>query len=439
MSTSGAMAASQSGRGASPFGRASVFFIVLVGFAVFMALLYFLSGGDDGQRDNNGAAHAASTGLNGYAGLVRLLGKEGYDVSTSRSPSGLETYDLLVLTPPSFMDPEDIEEILWDREYLGPTLVILPKWWARLPPRNLPDETASKFKRGWVQLGDPFEVGWTDQLPSPFSFEHKVEKLQQDVEPEWQGFGLSGKLPTNAIAFAEKEASIDPLITAANDRVLAMRVNAEGSDGEYYDREGVVFVLEADLMNNYGLADKGRADAALALIEQAGYGPGTSVTFDLTLNGFGGTMNLLTLAFRPPFLAATLCLLLAIFIVAWRAFLRFGPAAASGPDIAFGKKRLVGNGAALIVRAGRLQLLAQPYAALSANRVARALGLAKPDAEAIDAAMRSRFPEEEPFTHRTAKLRNATSATDIVRAAKSLSALVSTIEETKNSRGQSTK
>lgn len=437
MSMSDALDTAQSGRGPSPFGRASVLFIVLVGFAVFMALLYFLSGGDDGNRGNNGAAHAAATGLNGYAGLVRLLEQDGYDVSTSRTPSGLETTDLLILTPPSYLDPEDIEEILRDREYAGPTLVIMPKWQARIPSRNLPDETADKFKRGWVELGNAFEADWAEELPSPFVFEHKVEELQEDVEPEWEGFGLSGKLPTSSISFTDPDELHEPLISGPGDRVLAMSVlGTEGSD-YYDDAQWTVIVLEADLMNNYGLADKDRAAAALALVQEAGYGPGSSVTFDLTLNGFGGTMNLLTLAFRPPFLAATLCLILAIVIVGWRAFLRFGPAAATGPDIAFGKKRLVGNGAGLIVRAGRFRLLAQPYANLSAARTARALGLSKPDPQAIDEAMRSRLPNEEPFTRRTAALANAKGAGEIVRAAKSLSGLVDEIEKTKNNTGKS--
>ncbi|MEL7198328.1 MAG: DUF4350 domain-containing protein [Pseudomonadota bacterium] len=437
MSETSAMASARSGRGKSPFSKATLLFVILVGFAAFLALLYFLSGGDDGQRDNNGAAHAASTGLNGYAGLVRLLDSEGYDVSTSRSPSGLETSDLLVLTPPSFMDPDDLADILSNREFLGPTLVVLPKWWANLPPRNLPDETADKFKRGWVQLGDGFPVSWSEELPAPFAFEHETEDLEKDEEPSWEGFGLSGELPTRTIAYVEANEAFDPLVTDAAGHVLAMNVlGEEGSD--YYDNaQWTVFVLEPDLMNNYGLADENRAAAALALVQEAGYGPGTGVTFDLTLNGFGGTVNLLTLAFRPPFLAATLCLLLAIVIVGWRAFLRFGPAAASGPDIAFGKSRLVGNGASLIVRAGRLRLLAEPYATLSAARVAKAMGLAKSDPEAIDAAMQSRLPHEEPFTHRTAKLRNANSASEIVRAAKSLSGLVTTIEDTKNNTGKS--
>lgn len=40
-----------------------------------------------------------------------------------------------------------------------------------------------------------------------------------------------------------------------------------------------------------------------------------TITFDLTLNGLGESKNLLTLAFEPPFLAATLCLLFAALVI----------------------------------------------------------------------------------------------------------------------------
>jgi hypothetical protein len=131
-------------------------------------------------------------------------------------------------------------------------------------------------------------------------------------------------------------------------------------------------------------------------------------------------MNLLTLAFQPPFLAATLCLILAMVIVGWRAFLRFGPAAADGQDIQFGKQRLVMNAAGLIVRARRMRLLADPYVALSERRLGHALGLARTQPEAIDAAIAVRLPEEEPYSHRAARLRGAGTPMEILRAAQAL-------------------
>lgn len=407
-------------RGASPFNRFTVFAVVLVGFIAFVAMLYFLGAGDTGDRQNRGEAHASATGLNGYAGLVRLLQNEGYDVTLSRSPSGLETNDLLILTPSLYSDPEEIGQILENRQYLGPTLVILPKWMARPPAQNLPADVADKFKDGWVQLGDPWEIDWTKQLPEPFAFDRKLEKLSEDEVPGWNGLKLSGELPTRNIAYAEASKLHDPIIADAAGHTLAFTVLGEEDSTYYNEAHWTVFVVEPDLMNNYGLADPQRAKAALALIKEAGFADQSAITFDQTLNGFGGAENLLTLAFRPPFLAATLCLILAMLIIGWRAFLRFGPAAVSGPEIAFGKKRLVSNGAGLIVRAKRLRLLAEPYADLSARRLAAKLGLHRHEVEDIDAALAARLPDEEPFSSRAQRLRAAHTPHEILRAAQAL-------------------
>ncbi|MFL0355610.1 DUF4350 domain-containing protein [Erythrobacter sp. GH1-10] len=411
------------GRSASPFSRFTVLAVVVVGFLAFIAMLYFLAAGDTGERRSNGAAHASATGINGYAGLARMLESQGFDVTLSRTPGGLETNDLLILTPGIYADAEELGQILQNRAYLGPTLVILPKWYASRPPRDLPAEAASEFEEGWVQLTGSTHLPWTDELPAPFGFEHKIENLEEDKSLAWEGLELSGDLPTATIAYAEEDELHDPLVTDAAGHALAINVLGEEGTDFYENAHWVIFVVEPDLVNNYGLADPERAKAALALVREAGYGDEYGITFDLTLNGFGGAENLLTLAFRPPFLAATLCLILAMLIIGWRAFLRFGPAAASGPEIAFGKKRLVSNGAGLIVRAKRLRLLAEPYATLTERRLAQRLGLARHDPETIDAALAARLPEEEPFSSRAERLRNAHTPHDILRAAQALNEL----------------
>jgi hypothetical protein len=114
--------------------------------------------------------------------------------------------------------------------------------------------------------------------------------------------------------------------------------------------------------------------------------------------------------------------------VFWRAMLRFGPAAASAPAAAFGKRQLVTNGAGLIVRAKRWGLLARPYAALSERRLARALGLARSDPAAVDLALARRLPGEEPFTARAARLEAARNPADILSAARALDTLARKLE-----------
>ncbi|PKP93270.1 MAG: hypothetical protein CVT75_06380 [Alphaproteobacteria bacterium HGW-Alphaproteobacteria-14] len=405
------------------FSRAGALALVAVGFAVFLALIYLIAAGEEfGGNRNNGEAHAAANGLNGYAGLVRLLEADGYDVNLSRSPAGLETDGLLVLTPPAFVDAGELAELLQRREEIGPTLVILPKWSAAQPPPTLPAKARAKFKPGWVMLTGADAVDWTSELPAPYAFKHVKETLKKDEAPGWDGFGVAGEMPTRTILYAEDDPQHETLIADAAGHALAFGVMGEPGTDYYDNAHWTVFVTDADLMNNYGLADRTRATAAIALVNYVTYDRDISgVTFDMTLNGFGASENLLTLAFRPPFLAATLCLLMALLIVGWRAFLRFGPAAsASGPAIAFGKQRLIANGANLILRARRLPLLAAPYATLSARRLAERLGVARRDAAAIDAALARRLPEEEPFSRRAARLEAATRPADILGAAQAL-------------------
>lgn len=410
-------------RRASPFSRATILGVILAGFIAFVAMLYFIGAGDTGDRGRTGAAHAASNGLNGFAGLVRLLENEDMEVTLSRTRADLDTTDLLILTPPEFSDPEEFGQILENRQYLGPTLVILPKWQATRPPTNIPDEVAEKFKDGWVQLGSAFPAEWTKDLPEPFGFELEIEQLGEDEAPYWSGLGIEGELPTKTIVYARENPLQSALITDAAGHILALNILGEEDSSYYNDAHWTIFVVDPDLMNNYGLADPQRAAAALALVREAGYNDFTPVTIDLTLHGFGGSTNLLTLAFQPPFLAATICLILAMLIIGWRAFLRFGASAAVGPEMAFGKKRLVTNGAGLIVRARRLGLLAEPYIALSGRKLARTLGLARFEPEAIDHALAVRLPEEEPYSLRAERLRKAHSPTEILRAAQALDEL----------------
>ena len=419
----------------SAFSRGGLLGLVVGGFALFLALLYLMGAGEDfGGERGTGQAHAASNGLNGYAGLVQLVEAQGYDVERSRSPEGLNTIGLLVLTPSAFADADAIDEILQDRTFVGPTLVIMPKWRAAPPPPQLPAEAREKFRRGWVMLGPAIASGWSDDLPTSYRFKHGVfprpafsatepaESTETKAPGRWLGMGLSGTLPVRPMLFAEPVASHDVLIADDAGRTLAFAV----TPGEGIDEDNpaypVIFLAEPDLTNNFGLADPARASAAVALVDRlADDGDIYEVTFDLTLNGFGASENLLTLAFRPPFLAATLSLLVALLIVGWRAFQRFGPAAVSaGPDIAFGKRQLIANGAGLIVRARRFRLLGAPYVALSARRLAERLGLSRPDPEAIDAALARRLPAEEPFTRRAARMNAAEKPADLVAAAQSL-------------------
>ena len=166
-------------------------------------------------------------------------------------------------------------------------------------------------------------------------------------------------------------------------------------------------------------------DITRAKLDAAGEGQNLPIVFDLTTNGLGQSRNLLTLAFEPPFLAATLCLLVALLLVGWRAFRRFGPPLAEEQALSFGKAQLVENGGGLIQRTGRMHLLTRPYAALVESRLARKLGVRSGSRSVLDAALVRRGLD--PVSPRLETLESARNTRDILRAARALHSLERTI------------
>ncbi len=425
----------------TPFKPRVVLMICLVGLLAFIALLYFIGAGDTGERGNDGEAHAASPGLNGLAGLARLLELEGHAVEFSRSRSGFETSDLLVLTPPLNMDTDELTEILDSRTDRGPTIVILPKWFAMGFPENMDPEVADQVQDGWVRLLGVSSPDWVADLPAPYRLTINSEAADyvtdetsegntdinleltgaiQGPGRDWTGYGITGQLPDKRYLWADQSDAADAMVTDDAGRALVLEILGEEDTDFYNEAHYVTFVIEPDLLNNFGMADEANATLAREIFLATGYNERMPVVFDLTLNGMGGTANLLTLAFRPPFLAATLCLIMALLIVGWRAFLRFGPPVAERPAIAFGKQTLIANGAGLVIRAKRIGLLANPYVALSARRLQRTLGLTNHNAEALDRAIAMRLPDETPFSERAATLQAAKRPMDILQGARAL-------------------
>ena len=263
----------------------------------------------------------------------------------------------------------------------------------------------------------------------------------------WAARGLSGVLPRPDTVETGAGDKLVPLVTTADDRILAAYYQDEGyypglaelappgaieRSGEEDGLYPVIMVFEPDLFDNYGMGRRENAALAAMLIDAAlGESP-RRVTFDLTFNGLGRTANLLTLAFTPPYLAATLCLLLAALAAGWRAFLRFGPARAQGRAIAFGKRALVSASAGLIRRTRRLHLVTRPYADRARERIAAALGLPRqpsPEAteQAIDKVLARRPTPSEPFSEFAERLRAAHRPAAILHAAQALHALERTI------------
>lgn len=401
-------------RTANPFRPGTVALVLLVGAGAFLLLLYALGQGwTGGSGDQNGGAHGASNAITGFAGLVDVLEATGNEVELSRNAAAFEEYGLLVLTPPHNADAQELAQVLEDRRYIGPTMLILPKWMAG----PVPAVPGVEAQEGWVMLGGASSPGWFADLDW-----QSEPRLATGATRGWRGLGLGGELP--------KPGNAQALIGSSGAMFEALAIDSEGDmlAGRYYaDDEAwpVVVVFEPDLLNNYGFADEMRARYAIELMTLARNGVETTpITFDLTFAGLGASENLLTLAFAPPFLAATLCLLMVALVIAWRGFARFGPPLAEMAEMAQGKRQLALNGAALIGRLRRWHLLADPYIALVSSRLADRLGVREHEADArevaIDRALARAGHEGPGFAMRANELRAAARPAEILRAARAL-------------------
>jgi hypothetical protein len=424
---------------ASPFSPRTVIALLVVGAAALIALLYAIGAGWDGRGDRNGGAHAGANGLNGFAGLARLLEAQGHPVSLSRSEAQLEDEALLVLTPQSNADGKRVSEIVETRRRSGPTLVILPKWLA-IEAATL---RAIEAPRGWVVLSGAIVPEWLESIEGLEDADARIVERKR-----WQGIDLSGTLPDPKRVLAIDASRVLPLVTDEGGDVLAGYIADRGTypvlaeaarmpdrDPEAPDTDEslwpVVIVAEPDLLNNFGMADRTRAELAHAIVDAALDGHDLPIVFDLTLAGLGRSENLLTLAFAPPFLAATLSLLLAALVIAWRGLLRFGPPVAEAPALAQGKRQLARNAAALVERTRRLHLLGPPYAALITARLADALGVRASDPMAREAAVAQGLALRglaEEFVAQTEALRHARHSAELLRAAGALRTIERTLE-----------
>lgn len=421
---------------ASPFGARGALALVGIGALAFVALLYALGAGLTGGGGNDGGGHALSRSLTGYAALADMAKRTGMEVAVERDPARLDEAGLLVLTPPHSADGAKLAALIEARRSIGPTLLILPKWTAMAVQPG----TTGKAKAGWVVLGGTYSPGWIDDVVGGVKL--TVSPQDRTAAPIDEGAAIPLADHRQVQAMIEPEGTDEKrnllsLIEDGEGRFLAAYLNDDGVYPELDSWSGwkpvdepneglfpLVIVAEPDLFDNYGMARRETALAALRLVRVTAGENNARVVFDVTLNGLGRTRNLLTLAFTPPYLAATLALLLAGLAAAWRAFNRFGPPRAGTRAIAYGKTALVENSAGLIRRAGRLRLLGAPYAALVAARLVRLLGLPHGASfEAIDHAQKRRGLPGPSFSELAAALGAARTPLDLLRRAAALRTL----------------
>lgn len=343
----------------TPFGARTVAILVAVGLVLAAAFALLTAYAPALQSGHDGGAHALSVSGNGFGGIVQLARDTGIQVRTGRDMTAGRNAGLLVLTPAADTPPEALRALLASpRPPDATVLIILPKWAVQpyLTPAGLP-------VRGWVaQAG---------MLP-PRLVTMVLAKLAPDLaitQAAAKSVQLTGADFAAAIAAPVELQSIGgPGIRTA----LGTR---DGRTVLAWVKAPCVYILaDPDLLANNALRDPARAQAALALLRNLGATRDGGLVFDVTLNGFATGNNLFRLAFEPPFLALTLCLLAAAALAGVQAVVRFGVPQPAPRAIAFGKRALADNAAQLIRAARREPAMVRRYAVLVRDAVATAVG-----------------------------------------------------------------
>ena len=353
------------------FSVRTMLWVVLVGVFAFSALVVLTAYAPDLRSGSDGGAHALSRSAVGYAGVVRLLKEVGEPVLVIRGPAPATRggAGVLVLTPNPTTDLKDIQAVTFS----GMKLVVLPKWVAAPHPIN-PD---------WV-----VKLTTLPDALAAHPLEAKDAKIQVQRRP---GVSRPVLRATRGSGFADGAAlplgKIDALQTFSAKGWEPLLVDDQGRAVLALSPQGGLAVLsDPDLLNTQGIADLNTARAGVAVLDRLR--DGGPVAFDVTLNGYGRGRSLLKLAFAPPLLGATLCMVAAALMMGLHGAIRFGPPERPPPVLALGKRALADNSAALVRMARREPRMAPAYAGLTREAAARAVGAPRDlDAAQLDALL----------------------------------------------------
>jgi len=369
----------------------------LIGYAALSAYAPDFRDASDGQ------AHVLSNSAIGYAGLKVLLEARGNSVFIDHGLRGQAPAhpSLKILTPPPGTASAKIKSLC----DATPCLIILPKWAVYPDP----------IRRGRVMKMSALPTEDTSALLKDFSKNSTVALGKGSAGP-----GLTAPF---GWPLPRKLAAVDSLQTVSGKGWFGNLETVEGGLVLAQLNKSQVFVLaDPDLVNTHGLKDEATSAVALTMIDQlrAGDGP---VVFDVTLNGYRRSEDILRAMFAPPFLGATLCALLAALLVGFHAFVRFGVPVRSQEGFALGKAGLVDNTAQLVRVMGRERQMGVRYAAAMRNLASRALGLARTlENRQIDAVLAAleRKGTDLQFSELSAEAQHIRRRADLVTLAEKL-------------------
>lgn len=335
------------------FRARTVAVLLAVGILGFIGMLVMGAYAPDMRSGRNGGAHALSDAATGYSGIVRLADATGRGGRIVRNERFWDTEDLVVVTPEKAAT--DMTKVISMRTS-KPTLVVLPKWMT----------VADQSTTGWVRIAGLTPKFEPQGVLAPGN-ELTVRRLRSGARPL-----VAANVLLRDIHFTAPR----PLQTISGEHLKPLITDQEGNIVVAQLGEGPLYILaDPDLLSNAGMKDARQAEAALMLLDYMNSTGAESVSFDVTLNGFGKSLSPLKLAFDPPFLAMTLAIAAAMLLAALQALGRFGSPRPRPRAIAFGKAALVDNAAMLLRKAGRVKTLGSRYADMIRDRAAVAFGV----------------------------------------------------------------
>ena len=420
----------------SPFDPRVIAAIVIVGVIGFIAMWALIALGPQLSAGNDGQGHAMSRGVAGYAGIVDYAERTDVwvdvrrDVSEATPLGDDEGRTLLVLTPDHGADPDDIAALI-KAHGTEPVLLVLPKWmtsphetrkgWsgggsvagahARLIPRKKfggrePEVALITTRQaGSITLkGSGYQRGSATAQPGQWQVVIGGGTAMigmPDVPLDWTPLGP----PANEAPTARDNENPALLIRSANRRLYVL--------------------ADPDLINNFAFASRERARTALAVLDMvAEDADAGGVAFDVTLNGLGGNDSFLRLAFVPPFIGITLCLIAAGLFAMWQAAARFGPARVPARAIPISKLALIESSAELVTQTHREADGAGAWLRGQREALARALHApAHLSGDALDEWLDRRRPAQEgrgSFASLARRLPLARNTTELLALARAL-------------------
>lgn len=376
----------------TPFAMRTVLIMVVLGTVGFLAFLLLSAYGEDLQPAQRPGNHALSPSAVGFAGAAELVKRVHGSVKMVRRDGDLDTADTLVVTLEPGTDPEAIAKLIKRRAEL-PTILVLPKW-LTAPRRDKP---------AWVASFGTLPIEMVSKQIA------KVAKVT--VSEPADGLRTIAGSGIEALLADAEDGGVERVLTDADGKLLVAQLRGD---------QPLLIVADPDLLDNQGLKTLAGAERAMQVLDWYSYGD-RGIAFDLTLHGFGQNPNLLKLAFEAPFLPLTLCLIVAALLAGWHAMLRFGPALPEARGVAFGKRAIAENGAALLRLAKRRHRTGDRYAALIRDAAASATGAPSSlPPEALDRYLDRLDQTGEPFTAMADRAGHAQDTRALLDAARAL-------------------